>query len=136
MSSECTCRKALEFRDVYHRVEPDDGSCLKCFRCNKKRAKNCINSLVPSYRIMKKYQWKTDFAADIICGLTVGIMQLPQGKTINTKYRGSLYFVISGKYTETQRENFIHQHCRMVLDQLTALFHEYGHYNCAIINLR
>lgn len=82
MSKECTCRKAHEFREEYRKVEQDDESCLKCFKCNKKRAVNCINSLVPSYRIMKKYHWKTDLVADIICGLTVGIMQLPQGRNM------------------------------------------------------
>ena len=41
--------------------------------------RNCALSLFPCYRIMKKYNWKTDFIADMICGLTVGIMQLPQG---------------------------------------------------------
>ena len=92
MSTDSTCRKASEFREEYRRVEQDDESCLNCFRCNKKRAKNCINSMVPSYRIMKKYQWKTDFVADIICGLTVGIMQLPQGKS-NLNF-ACTYFII------------------------------------------
>ena len=83
MSKECNCRKAFEFREEYRKVSQEEESCLRCFKCftcNKKRALNCINSLVPSYRIMKKYQWKTDLVQDVICGLTVGIMQLPQGK--------------------------------------------------------
>lgn len=28
---------------------------------------------------MRKYKWRTDLPSDIVAGLTVGIMQLPQG---------------------------------------------------------
>ena len=83
MSKECNCRKVNEFREEYRKGNQEEESwkqCFKCFTCNKKRAINCVNSLVPSYRIMKKYEWKTDLVQDVICGLTVGIMQLPQGK--------------------------------------------------------
>ena len=87
-------------------MEQDDESCLKCFRCNKKRAKNCINSMVPSYRIMKKYQWKTDFVADIICGLTVGIMQLPQGEAV---YILRIHVFISIRQLVTKRLKLINK---------------------------
>ncbi|CAL1546240.1 unnamed protein product [Lymnaea stagnalis] len=48
-------------------------------QCNKEKLKKCASSLFPCIRVMKKYNWKLDLPGDIIAGLTVGIMQLPQG---------------------------------------------------------
>lgn len=71
-----------DFRDQFRKGEPEERSFFKALcTCNKRRARNCAQSLFPCYKIMKKYNWKTDFLADMICGLTVGIMQLPQGKS-------------------------------------------------------
>uniref|UniRef100_A0A2C9JD61 STAS domain-containing protein n=2 Tax=Biomphalaria glabrata TaxID=6526 RepID=A0A2C9JD61_BIOGL len=43
------------------------------------KLKKCATSLFPCVGIMRKYNWKTDLPNDIVAGLTVGIMQLPQG---------------------------------------------------------
>lgn len=77
-----------DFRDQYRKGQADDErSYFKALcQCNKKKAKNCAMSLFPCYKILKKYNWKTDFIADVICGLTVGIMQLPQGKICYSTY--------------------------------------------------
>ncbi|KAL3878660.1 hypothetical protein ACJMK2_030991 [Sinanodonta woodiana] len=50
-----------------------------CCSCTPDRRRKFLDKLFPVYRIMKKYKWKTDLPNDLIAGLTVGIMQLPQG---------------------------------------------------------
>ncbi|KAK7097493.1 prestin-like isoform X2 [Littorina saxatilis] len=47
--------------------------------CNKEKAKKTCHSVFPFMRIMRKYDVKNDLINDLIAGLTVGIMQLPQG---------------------------------------------------------
>ena len=83
MSTDRPCRKTSDFRQLYRKDEENRKSVLQSmknyFTCNKQRAIKCVSNLVPSYRIMKQYKWKTDFIQDLICGMTVGIMQLPQG---------------------------------------------------------
>lgn len=49
-------------------------------RCSPSCTKNFIFSFFPFIDIMKKYRLKRDLLPDIIAGLTVGIMQIPQGK--------------------------------------------------------
>ncbi|KAL3878614.1 hypothetical protein ACJMK2_030948, partial [Sinanodonta woodiana] len=51
----------------------------KCCSCSKERCNRIIDSLLPCYKVLRKYNVKLDLPSDIICGLTVGIMQLPQG---------------------------------------------------------
>lgn len=41
--------------------------------------KGCIESLVPASYWLRKYKWKKDFAYDVMSGLTVAIMHIPQG---------------------------------------------------------
>ncbi|XP_059150724.1 prestin-like isoform X2 [Physella acuta] len=50
-----------------------------CGRCNKTKVKKCTMGVFPFLRVMRRYNWKTDLPSDVIAGLTVGIMQLPQG---------------------------------------------------------
>jgi hypothetical protein len=52
------------------------------FACNKKRVKETCLGMLPVVNIMRKYNVKTDLINDIIAGLTVGVMQLPQGEWI------------------------------------------------------
>ncbi|KAL4229848.1 hypothetical protein ACF0H5_010240 [Mactra antiquata] len=75
----CECRKLGEFRDQFRKNSPEQMSRKPKCTCDKKKAKSMVNRFVPMLRIMNKYNWRTDFIADLICGLTVGIMQLPQG---------------------------------------------------------
>ncbi|KAK3606363.1 hypothetical protein CHS0354_042000 [Potamilus streckersoni] len=51
----------------------------KCCSCSKERCNKIIDTLLPCYKVLRKYNLKLDLPNDIICGLTVGIMQLPQG---------------------------------------------------------
>ncbi|XP_046331288.2 prestin-like isoform X1 [Haliotis rufescens] len=47
--------------------------------CTPSKRKKCLFSFLPFLKIMSKYKWRSDLPNDIIAGLTVGIMQLPQG---------------------------------------------------------
>ena len=83
MSTSNGARKTADFRDKYLKDDDSVTSCmdsLKTFRCDKKCAIKFANRLVPSYGIIKNYRWRTDIIKDLICGITIGIMQLPQGK--------------------------------------------------------
>lgn len=41
--------------------------------------KGCIESTVPITYWLRKYKWKNDFIFDVISGITVAIMHIPQG---------------------------------------------------------
>ena len=51
----------------------------KC-ACTPSCVKNQVLGFLPFIRIMKKYNVRTDLFGDIVAGITVGIMQIPQGK--------------------------------------------------------
>ncbi|KAH3830635.1 hypothetical protein DPMN_103880 [Dreissena polymorpha] len=79
-SSFSEARKTVEFRAVYRKNKPSDKSVLqRLCTWNKRRVTNMMLNTFPFYRIMRKYQWRTDLLADIVCGITVGIMQFPSG---------------------------------------------------------
>ena len=54
----------------------------KC-ACSVQCTKSFFFGILPFIRIMKDYNIKTDLVSDILAGLTVGIMQIPQGIFIN-----------------------------------------------------
>jgi len=47
--------------------------------CNKKAAVNWIYGLAPILKWLPSYKWKEDLILDLIAGVTVGIMVVPQG---------------------------------------------------------
>ena len=55
-----------------------DGLKSKC-ECSVQCTKRFLFGILPFIRIMKDYNIKTDLVSDILAGLTVGIMQIPQG---------------------------------------------------------
>ena len=58
------------------------STCLKCCSkctCSKACFKNAIFAAFPFLSILKTYNVKTDLPNDVISGLTVGIMHIPQG---------------------------------------------------------
>ncbi|XP_053400591.1 solute carrier family 26 member 6-like [Mercenaria mercenaria] len=81
------CKKTVDFRNDYRR--PDDPSlslpaaCKRQMKsvcpCDKASQKKFLTKRFPLWKIMRKYKWRDDLPNDIISGLTVGIMQLPQG---------------------------------------------------------
>lgn len=48
--------------------------------CSKSCCKNFIFSVFPFLGIMRKYNLRKDILYDIISGLTVGVMHIPQGE--------------------------------------------------------
>ena len=50
----------------------------KC-ECSVQCTKKFLFGILPFIRIMKDYNIRTDLVSDILSGLTVGIMQIPQG---------------------------------------------------------
>lgn len=61
---------------LVERVKEKVGQAVSC---NKDKCKKTCLTIFPFIRIMRKYDVKSDLINDIISGLTVGIMQLPQG---------------------------------------------------------
>ncbi|KAJ8683173.1 hypothetical protein QAD02_018965 [Eretmocerus hayati] len=41
--------------------------------------KGCIENVIPASYWLRKYKWQSDFAHDVMSGLTVAIMHIPQG---------------------------------------------------------
>ncbi|KAK3606362.1 hypothetical protein CHS0354_041998 [Potamilus streckersoni] len=66
-------KKGSSLRDVF------SNQCNKCCSCSKDRCNRIIDTIVPCYKVLRKYKVKEYLPNDIICGVTVGIMQLPQG---------------------------------------------------------
>lgn len=89
--------KVLVDRPIFNEQNIDEGfdtqvrpqssikaTCLKCCSkctCSKACFKNFIFATFPFLSILKAYNVKTDLPSDIISGLTVGIMHIPQGKS-------------------------------------------------------
>ncbi|KAL3878617.1 hypothetical protein ACJMK2_030951 [Sinanodonta woodiana] len=66
-------KKSSSLRDVF---------CDKfnnCCSCSKDRCNRVLDTILPCYKMLRKYKLKEYLPNDIICGATVGIMQLPQG---------------------------------------------------------
>ena len=50
------------------------------YRCSVECSKKMLQSFFPFLGIMKAYNLKKDLIGDLVAGLTVGIMQIPQGE--------------------------------------------------------
>lgn len=81
---------ANKFRHEY-RQEPKDHSVKQTCCMHVNSLCSCsgdglvkgVQKTIPFIRIMKKYKPRTDLPNDIIAGFTVGVMQLPQGRSMN-----------------------------------------------------
>ncbi|GAB1601766.1 sulfate transporter-like isoform X1 [Argonauta hians] len=79
--------KTSGFRGKFRKSSPPEKSFKEnvsqqvrsCTSCSKDRCKQILIDTFPFLRILKKYDVKTDLPNDLVSGLTVGIMQLPQG---------------------------------------------------------
>lgn len=77
-----------KFDEGFGMAEEDDGfdlkarvrKCVTC-ECSKKCWKEKLYQYLPFIAIMKAYSPRDDLFGDIIAGLTVGIMNIPQGKS-------------------------------------------------------
>lgn len=92
------CKRTADFRRDYKRPEASqsvgeslkEGIASRC-SCDKEKQKKFWQKRFPVWRILRKYKWKDDLPNDAISGLTVGIMQLPQGKG-NAKHLSNLIY--------------------------------------------
>ena len=50
------------------------------YRCSVECSKSMLLSFLPFIGIMKNYNIKRDIIGDVVAGLTIGIMQIPQGE--------------------------------------------------------
>ncbi|GFO43879.1 solute carrier family 26 member 6-like [Plakobranchus ocellatus] len=53
---------------------------VSCCRCSSKSCRSYLKQLFPFTRILDGYSALYDLPCDLIAGLTVGIMHIPQGK--------------------------------------------------------
>ena len=56
------------------------GAAANCM-CSKDCVKEKVLQFFPFIRILKGYSLRRDLLGDVVAGFTVGIMQIPQGKT-------------------------------------------------------
>ena len=81
------CKRTSDFRRDFKRPDKPSQSVGETLKhelvsrcsCDKERQKKFWHKRFPVCRILRKYKWKDDLPNDVISGLTVGIMQLPQG---------------------------------------------------------
>ncbi|XP_060582820.1 prestin-like [Ruditapes philippinarum] len=79
--------KTADFRSIYRRPDKPSPGISETIKeqmhnmcpCDARSLKKSLTKRFPVWKIMKKYKWRTDLPSDIVSGLTVGIMQLPQG---------------------------------------------------------
>ncbi|KAL5011789.1 hypothetical protein ScPMuIL_010340 [Solemya velum] len=59
------------------------SKCMRQFQKSCNCSPECLSEfmygMVPLFRALKSYNWKTSLVGDVIAGLTVGVMILPQG---------------------------------------------------------
>ena len=78
------------FRREYRAVEIVSKQARK--NCSSKyEARESFFSKIPFIKIFKGYNVKTDLFGDAVAGLTVGIMNIPQGKLIFYMELGAKY---------------------------------------------
>ncbi|GFO10661.1 sulfate transporter-like, partial [Plakobranchus ocellatus] len=87
LSSERPIYRTRTVRDRFLKIEEKNKSLKDTVqrklknscRCTSDQWKRWALSVFPFIRIMRRYEWRSDLPSDIVAGLTVGIMQLPQG---------------------------------------------------------
>ena len=67
------------------------GCCRETCACSGACWRDAIYQYLPFIRIMKKYNIKRDLVGDVVAGITVGIMQIPQGRTAETTNLDYIY---------------------------------------------
>ncbi|XP_058805489.1 solute carrier family 26 member 6-like isoform X2 [Phymastichus coffea] len=76
-------RPVLEEQDLrqLYQYEKPNISVIQSVKKSLRSAscKGCIENVIPASYWLRKYKWRNDFMYDVISGLTVAIMHIPQG---------------------------------------------------------
>ena len=73
-----------QFDETFQRIPKKDSTthqnwCTKRPQCSKSRAKNFLFERLPALHLLCTYQWKKWLLWDMIAGLSVGVIHIPQG---------------------------------------------------------
>ncbi|KAL3878609.1 hypothetical protein ACJMK2_030943 [Sinanodonta woodiana] len=75
----------LDFRNDYLRQREKKtlqqsckAKCIKFCTCSSEKWKSTIDKILPCVKTVRKYKIKDNFLSDLVSGLTVGVMQIPQ----------------------------------------------------------
>ncbi|RZF40958.1 hypothetical protein LSTR_LSTR013213 [Laodelphax striatellus] len=73
--------KQIDFNNTYHysKVKKQGASHVLTVQYQKFSLVNVVLSLFPILKWLPRYKWKTEFHQDVISGITVGILHIPQG---------------------------------------------------------
>ncbi|OXU22031.1 hypothetical protein TSAR_012510 [Trichomalopsis sarcophagae] len=76
-------RPVLEQQDLHqlYQYEKPKKSVIQNIKksIGSSSCKGCVQNVIPASYWLRKYKWQTDFIHDVISGLTVAIMHIPQG---------------------------------------------------------
>lgn len=79
--------KVIDFESKYRKQGDESTLCDYIRQCvkakfTKRRLVKFLDRSFPFVSNIRTYRFKQDILSDIIAGFTVGIMQIPQGKTL------------------------------------------------------
>ncbi|CAC5362504.1 SLC26A6 [Mytilus coruscus] len=83
-NEDTVLHRVVDFNAKYYKQKTDEKICDRIKRYAKKYSsinnmKSCLFSNVPIIRNLRKYNLRKYLVSDILSGITVGIMQIPQG---------------------------------------------------------
>ncbi|KRY01963.1 Prestin, partial [Trichinella pseudospiralis] len=64
----------------------------KNFYCNRERLLGIFYTFFPIFQWLPKYEWKRYFVSDLLAGITVGVMSVPQGELLPLSVQQSSIF--------------------------------------------
>lgn len=71
----------LRIKQHANSVYKESRKCCPGTDCSRSCASKVMHEIFPFIRIMRRYSIKRNLLQDVVAGLTVGIMHIPQGKS-------------------------------------------------------